>query len=332
MAVYTTLGTNALSGLLAHYDVGSLVSAKGIAEGVSNSNWMIETTGRVTASGTTDARQFILTMYERRIDIADLPYFLGLLDHLAAHDCPVPRTIHDKSGASHRMIDGKAVALIEYLPGTSPDQPSASQARAVGEALATIHVAGQSFEAQRANALGPAEWVGTLEQCGADALARIDAALPDMLDHARALQQNWPTGLPQSVIHSDLFPDNVLMLSDTVSGLIDFYFACNDMMAYDLAVTHAAWCFNASGKQFDGDLGQALLDGYCSVRPLDTAEWQAMPVLAQGACMRFIASRAIDWLETPEDALVTRKNPVDFVKRMAFYAEAQHSLFTPQAA
>lgn len=309
MAVYTHLGAHDLAQLIAAYDVGDLISAKGIAEGVSNSNWLVETT----------RSRFILTMYERRIDLADLPFFLGLLDHLSAKGCPVPRTIHDRHGAAFRMIGDKAVALIEFLPGVSIDQPDAAQAHAVGAVLAQMHLAAADMPAHRANDLGPAVSASVLELCGADGLARIDAELPAAIGLASDVVSRWPGGLPQSVIHSDLFPDNVLMLGQQVTGLIDFYFACHDTMTYDLAVTHAAWSFTAGGHQFRADVGQAVLGGYESVRRLEPAEREALPLLAQGACLRFVSSRAQDWLSLPDDALVTRKDPMDFMRRLAFY-------------
>lgn len=323
MAVYTQLTSADLEELIGHYDVGQLVSAKGIAEGVSNSNWLIETTGK---DG--NGARFILTMYERRIDLADLPFFLDLLDHLAAKGCPVPRTIHDREGASFRWIGPKAVALIEFLPGVSVDQPSPQQAYAVGRVLAQMHLAARDFPKARANALGADASAKVLAECGTQKLALIDPALPVTIGIAAKIAAEWPQGLPQSVIHSDLFPDNVLMRGDEVSALIDFYFACNDAMAYDLAVTHAAWSFTAGGHDYRTDVGAALLAGYQEVRPLEAAERAAMPILAQAAALRFVSSRAQDWLDTPADALVTRKDPMDFVRRLDFYAAQGPALFT----
>ncbi|QSB44526.1 homoserine kinase [Tsuneonella flava] len=326
MAVYTHLGAEDLASLIATYDVGELVSAKGIAEGVSNSNWLIETTGADGAGA-----RFILTMYERRIELDDLPFFLGLLDHLSAHGAPVPRTIHCRDGDAYQLIDGKAVALIEFLPGVSVDQPTPAQARAVGAALAEMHRAAHDFPMERANTLDIGESLRVLQHCGGNALATVDPALPEMIDHAARLSAAWPQGLPQAVCHTDLFPDNVLMRGSSVTGMIDFYFACTDAMAYDIAVTHAAWSFDKSGGRFDRAIGRALLAGYESVRPLDPVERQSLPVLAQGACLRFVASRAEDWLETPVDALVTRKDPMDYVRRLHFYAEAGDNPFHPAA-
>lgn len=319
MAVYTHLGAEDLAALIAAYDVGELVSAKGIAEGVSNSNWLVETT----------AGRFILTMYERRIDTGDLPYFLGLLDHLSARGCAVPRTIHDRSGAGWREVEGKAVALIEFLPGVSVDRPTAAQARAVGAALAEVHLASADFGQSRANALDIGHSAQALAACGAAALAAIDPSLPALIERARALHAAWPRGLPQAVCHTDLFPDNVLMLGAKVGGLIDFYFACSEAMAYDLAVTHAAWSFDLAGTRFAPAVGSALVAGYESVRRLTNGERAALPVLAQGACLRFVASRAEDWIATPADALVTRKDPLAFARRLQFYVEAGDRAFQP---
>ncbi|MEP5937138.1 MAG: homoserine kinase [Erythrobacter sp.] len=317
MAVYTHLAAEDLAQLISTYDVGELVSAKGIAEGVSNSNWLIETTGS-RASGT----RFILTMYERRIETSDLPFFLGLLDHLADHDCPVPRTIHDRDGAAYRMVDGKAVALIEFLPGVSVDHPTPAQARSVGRALAQIHLAASNFDQSRYQTLGLAAWDDLIDKCGDDALATIDPTLPKIaFDELTWLAGEWPGGLPHGVTHCDLFPDNVLMLGDEVTGLIDFYFAANDIFAYDLAVTHAAWCFSSDGATFRPEISSALIAGYEDVRALSQDERECLHILARGACMRFIASRSEDWLTTPDDALVARKDPMDFARRLAFYRE-----------
>jgi len=327
VAVYTQLSAEDLAALIAHYDVGELVSAKGIAEGVSNSNWLIETTGGNGPDSGETAR-YILTMYEFRIELGDLPFFLGLLDLLADKKCPVPRTIHDREGASHRMLGDKAVALIEFLPGVSIDRPEPAQALSVGKALANIHLAAADYDT-RVNEMGLASWQDLTDQCGESGLAQIDPDLPAIVEDALDyFGGNWPGGLPQGVIHADLFPDNVLMLGDRVSGLIDFYFACTDFFAYDLAVTHAAWCFADHGRVFRPEISAALMQGYESVRPLEEAEREALPVLARGAAMRFVATRAYDWLNTPADALVTRKDPMDFARRMQFYADQGETIFS----
>jgi len=317
MAVYTNLGAEDLAALIAEFDVGELTSAKGIAEGVSNSNWLVETTGKTGAGA-----RFILTMYEFRIEVEDLPFFLSLLDHLAAKGCPVPRTIHDRSGALYRMVGDKAVALIEFLPGVSVSHPTPGQARSVGRALAQLHLASADFGQSRENAMGLVESRRLADACGAEGMAQIDPALAALVARELPLlERAWPSDLPRSVIHADLFPDNVLMLGEQVTGLIDFYFACTDLTAYDVAVTHAAWCFDGEGRKFDPAISAALLEGYESLRPLSEAERDALPVLARAAALRFTMSRAFDWLNTPADALVVRKSPMAFARRLEFYAD-----------
>jgi homoserine kinase type II len=326
LAVYTQLGAEALATIIAEFDVGALTSAKGIAEGVSNSNWLIETMGPESIGTGQQGARFILTMYETRTDIGDLPFFLGLLDHLAARNCPVPRTIHDRTGCAFRMHEGKALALIEFLPGVSVSEPTPAQARAVGAALAQIALAAADFPQQRTNELGLAGWQELARACGMEGLASIHPELGTLVQREMArLARQWPRDLPHSVIHADLFPDNVLMLGDKVTGLIDFYFACTDVTAYDLAVTHAAWCFGDDGKRFDAALSEALLAGYESVRPLLVEERIALPILARGAAMRFLMTRAYDWMNTPAGAMVTRKDPLAFARRLEFYADPAHA-------
>jgi len=310
MAVYTQVPTEELEALIALYRVGTLVSAKGIAEGVENSNYLIDTTGG----------RFILTLYEKRVDEADLPFFLALLDHLAESGNPVPRALRDTHGRQIQRVAGRPACLIEFLPGVWPTQPTPVQARAAGGALGRMHVALQSFEGERPNSLGPAGWHALADRCG----AQLDAIAPGLrtrvTDELAWLDAHWPSALPRSVVHADLFPDNVLMLGERVTGLIDFYFSCTELRAWDLAVMHAAWCFSGDGRQFDTVLGDALIAGYDAEHPLLPEERAAFPALARGACLRFLLTRAWDWLNTPADALVTRKDPLAFLRRLDHYA------------
>ncbi len=317
MAVYTRVSAEEIGKFIERYDVGTLVSAKGIAEGVENSNYLIETT----------SDRFILTLYEKRVDPADLPFFLGLLDDLGAAGLPVPPAIRDESGEQIQQLAGKTACLIKFLPGVSVSRPTPAQAEATGKALGQMHAATLDYRPRRTNSMGLASWQALAEQCGQQALDEIS---PGLHDHVAAeleyLSANWPEDLRISAIHADLFPDNVLMLGDEVTGLIDFYFSCTDFIAYDIAVTHAAWCFSDDGGDFDQQLSQALLSGHDRTMRLTAAERAALPVLARGAAMRFLLSRAFDWINTPPDALVTRKDPAAFLNRLKFY-QAHADLF-----
>jgi homoserine kinase type II len=313
MAVYTQVSAEAATALLADYDVGNLVALKGIAEGVENSNYLLET----------DRSQFILTLYENRVDPDDLPYFHDLLAHLHNNGCLVPRFIEDQRGEWLKDICGRKGCLIEFLRGISVSEPTASQAKAVGATLGMMHAALADFSRHRPNPLGISSWQPLFERCDHDAAERLQNGLSARIAAECAyLGVNWPTNLPQSAIHADLFPDNVLILDGRVTGLIDFYFACTDSKAYDLAVTHAAWSFSADGHQYREDIGAALIAAYQNEYPLNSDERAALPILARGASLRFLLTRLYDWINTPTDALVSRKDPLAFMRRLDHYSQA----------
>lgn len=321
MAVYTHVSAEALAAFLTRYDVGELVSAKGIAEGVENSNYMVDTTkGR-----------FFLTLYEKRVEADDLPYFIALLDHLAAKGLPVPPAIKDRNGIEIQELEGRAACLIKFLPGVSVSHPTTAQAHAAGAAMGSMHGALEDFALDRLNSMGMTTWEAQLHQCG-HALDEIEPGLFDRVDKALELIiKRWPTDLPTSAIHADLFPDNVLMLGSEVTGLIDFYFASTDIRAYDLAVMHGAWAFDASGSTYFPPVGKALVDGYIQAFGLSEGERAALPVLAEGAAIRFLLSRAWDWLNTPAEAMVTRKDPLAYLRRYDYYRTFDPDLFLFEA-
>ncbi|MCE7795854.1 homoserine kinase [Sphingobium sufflavum] len=317
MAVYTAVPAEALADFLADYDCGTLISAKGIAEGVSNSNFLVETTG---SDGL--GHRYILTLYEHRTDPEDLPFFIDLLDHLGAKGLPVPRFIPDSVGHHVKTLCGRPACLIEFLTGVSVTEPTAGQAFAAGRAMAELHRAAADFVGARHNDLGIDGWQPLAASCDGDLdsiAPGLEARVTDELAHLTAA---WPDRLARSVIHADLFPDNVLMLGERVTGLIDFYFSCTDIRAYDLAVIHGAWCFDGDGATYHADRGEALVAGYQSLLPLSAEERAAFSTLCRGAAIRFLLTRAYDWINTPADAMVTRKDPLAYLRRLDFYAAA----------
>ena len=312
MAVYTQLGSEDVATLLAGYSVGELVSMKGIAEGVENSNFYVETTeGR-----------FILTLYETRVDPSDLPFFYALLAHLHAAGCKVPCFIADSSGKWLQRVAGRPACLIEFLPGVSVTRPTAAQAGATGAALGHLHSALQNFDQVRPNSLGLTSWQPLANRCSHAELEQIAPGLAKRIAaECDFVETHWPDNLPVSAIHADLFPDNVLMLGDTVTGLIDFYFACTDVRGYDVAVTHSAWAFSTDGRTFLRDASAAFLQGYAGAFEIDVPTRDAMPVMMRGAALRFLLTRCYDWINTPASALVTRKDPLAFLRRLEFYSD-----------
>lgn len=308
MAVYTDVTAEELTEFLVPYGIGDLLSYKGIAEGVENSNYLLH-----TSKG-----YFFLTLYEKRVAVNDLPFFLGLMAHLATHGINCPQPVVTKSGEALGTLAGRPAAIIDFLEGVWPRKPNAAHCAAVGQALAKMHLAGADFSMSRANALSVKGWRPLFDQAAdrADGVQHgLRTLLGAELDH---LEQHWPSDLPKGVIHADLFPDNVLFLGDRLSGLIDFYFACNDMLAYDVAICLNAWCFEID-HSFNVTKARAFLNAYTRERELSTAEQEVLPLLARGAAMRFLLTRLVDWLNVPPGALVRPKDPLEYVRKLRFH-------------
>ncbi len=308
MAVYTAVSDAALARFLAGYSLGEMCSFVPIAEGVENSNYLLD-----MRSG-----RYILTLYERRVEPADLPWFLGLMEHLATHGITCPLPVHGQDGASLRTLCDRPACITTFLPGRWPRQVLPRHCEVVGEALARLHLAGKGYAPGRANTLGPAGWPPLLARCGeaANTVAPgLHAELTSALAHVLAA---WPDDLPRGHIHADLFPDNAFFEGERLTGIIDFYFAATDLLAYDLAICLNAWCFEDDLHPCD-ERASTLLAGYERVRPLEAAERAALPVLCQGAALRFLLTRLYDWLNTPADALVTRKDPLAYRARLRHY-------------
>jgi homoserine kinase type II len=308
MAVYTDVSFEDLEIFLEAYDIGEARVFKGIAEGVSNSNYFLQT----------DKGRYILTLYEKRTEISELPFFLGLMEHLAASGLPCPTPLHMKNGASSAVLNGRTAAVLTFLDGISLRRPGAEHCIVAGRALAELHAKGGGFAMRRANGLGLRAWGAMVAEC-ANKADDVQPGLKQLMEKELAhLESHWPQTLPTGVIHADFFPDNVLFLETKVSGIIDFYFACYDSLAYDLAVTLNAWCFETDGA-YNLTKGQALLQGYQEVRLLNPAERAAFPLLCRGAAMRFLLTRLYDWLNRAPEALVRLKDPREFGRRLRFH-------------
>jgi homoserine kinase type II len=308
MAVYTDVADDDLRAFVALYDIGEVLACKGIAEGVENSNYLV----------TTERGNFILTLYERRVARHDLPFFIALMDHLANNGVACPTPLHGRDGVALRELCGRPAAMVTFLNGMWPRRIEPFHCAGVGRALATLHSAGASFQMTRANNLSVAGWRPLFEACAARA-GEVQRGLADELaDELALLERHWPPILPAGVIHADLFPDNVFFRDREVSGLIDFYFACTDFLAYDVAVCLNAWCFETDGS-LNVTKARLLLDNYRRVRPLSPEELAALPLLARGSALRFLLTRLFDWLNQPQGALVRPKDPLEFLRKLRFH-------------
>jgi homoserine kinase type II len=310
MAVYTEVPDDELAAFMAAYDVGDVTGCKGIAEGVENSNYLVTTT----------TGPFILTLYERRVNPADLPFFIELMEHLAKNGvkCPVP--LHTRDGHALRTLCGRPAAVITFLNGMWPRRIEAWHCQELGKALAEMHVAGRAFAKRRDNNLSLAGWRDLYVKVEG-AAEGVEKGLHDTLhSEIESLSRSWPSDLPTGVIHADLFPDNVFFMGKVCSGLIDFYFACTDFLAYDLAICLNAWCFEADGA-LNVTKAAKLFAGYQAVRVLTPAEKAALPLLARGAAMRFLLTRLYDWVNTPPGAMVKPKDPREYLRKLKFHRD-----------
>ena len=310
MAVYTTVSDDELTEFLNRYDLGEVLAFKGIAEGVENSNFLLQT----------EHGNHILTLYEKRVAPEDLPYFLALMRHLAAKgvDCPLPIAACD--GSALQSLCGRPAAIISFLEGLWPRRIHPFHCRELGAGLARMHLAGADFAMTRPNNLSIDDWRPLLEACG----PRSDEVRPALFGELNLelgkLESEWPEELPQGVIHADLFPDNVFFRNERLTGFIDFYFACNDALAYDVAVCLNAWCFEPDGS-FNITKAQQFLASYRAVRPLDERELLALPLLCRGAALRFLLTRLFDWLNHPPGAFVKPKDPLEYYRKLRFHAD-----------
>jgi len=311
MAVYTEVPDGELAAFVDLYDLGHVVSCKGIAEGVENSNYLLQTT----------AGNFILTLYEKRVDRADLPFFLGLMEHLAAKGLSCPTPIKARDGQALHELCGRPAVLVSFLNGVWPRKPTERHCQQVGTALADLHLKGRDFAITRANNLSVAGWHKLVDATKARA-DEVEPGLAKVItDELTYLEQHWPRDLEIGVIHADLFPDNVFFLDDQLSGLIDFYFACTDFLAYDIAVCINAWCFETNGS-FNVTKARLMVRNYNNVRPIPAAEMQALPILCRGSALRFLLTRLYDWLNHPPGAFVKPKDPLEYLRKLRFHQKA----------
>ena len=320
MAVYTDVSDEDLIAFLADYEIGDVVSFKGIAEGVENTNYLLQTATLNAAA----PQSYILTLYEKRVRPEDLPYFLGLMDHLAENGISCPTPIHGRDGAALRELAGRPAAIVSFLSGVWPKKSTPAHCAELGAAMAQMHEAGQSFDGHRSNAMSIEGWETLMTQTS-EQEDTVSPGLAEVIsDEFGYIASQWPNDLPTGVIHADLFPDNVFFLGDRLSGLIDFYFACNDALAYDIAICINAWCFEPDNS-LNVTKARALLRGYASVRPLTRAEFDALPQLCRGSALRFLLTRLYDWINHDADAYVQPKDPKQFLGRLRFHQQVDGS-------
>jgi len=308
MAVYTEVPDDELNAFIDTYDIGKVTSCKGIAEGVENTNYLLKT----------DQNDFILTLYEKRVNRKDLPFFINLMEHLAANNIACPTPVKDRQGKVLRELAGRPCALISFLQGMWVRRPLPNHCAELGKAMAGLHLAAQNFEGYRKNSLSVRDWRPLFEQSKAQADSVQIGLTREIEEELDRLEADWPTGLPQGIIHADMFPNNVFFIGEHLSGIIDYYFACSDALVYDIAICLNAWCFEHDGA-FNTTKARAMLSAYQAVRPLSKDEFDALPLMARGASLRFLLTRLYDWLNIPDGAMVKPHDPLEYLRKLRFH-------------
>ncbi len=314
MAVYTDITNEELDALLREYEIGDALSCKGIAEGVENSNFLLHT----------QTGFYILTLYEKRVNKDDLPFFLGLMEHLAEEGFVSPTPIATKTGETLTEVAGRPAAIISFLEGRSVRRPTPDHCAFLGDTLAKMHLAAANFQIERPNTLSVHSWRALFNDCLSNPqdTSIKQSEISEIEAELSFLEGQWPSNLPTGVIHADLFPDNIFFLNDQVSGVIDYYFACNDFLIYDLAICINAWCFETDAS-FNITKARKMLKAYGKVREISEAELEALPLLCRGAALRFYLTRLYDWLNQIEGALVKPKNPAEYLKKIRFLQDVK---------
>lgn len=311
MAVFTPVSLEDAKAYLCAYDIGELTHLEGIEEGVSNTNFKVETTTGLYA----------LTLFEAATPQDDLPWFMDYTLYLDRKGFPAPGPVLKRDGSSLGVLNGKACALIKWLPGRWPRNPDVRHAASAGEYLARLHLTGGDFPEIRVNSMGPHVWPHLIERCEPKASTnpRAEAILNDFRAELRFLRHHWPVDLPKGAIHADYFTDNVLMNDDgVVTGVIDYYYACTDFYAYDLAVALNAWGFTPGGQPLPEMIG-AFATAYAAMRPLSEAEIAALPLFARGSAVRFTLTRLYDLLNHDPAWVVKPKDPEAFYRRLEYH-------------
>ena len=298
MSVYTVIERDELETFLADYDVGALRSFSGITAGIENTNYFVTTT----------AGDYVLTLFEFT-PATELPFFLELMAHLAEHGVPSAHPLADRAGRFLRELKGRPAALVMRLPGASVTRPEIEHCRAIGRAMARMHLASLDFPAQRANDRGP-DWRADVARVVAPHLDDEDRRL--LKASIEEFSEDGFAGLPSGVIHADLFRDNALFEAYRLTGLIDFYYAHSGAFVYDLAVAVADWCFDDDKRALKSELAGALLGAYGEVRPLLEGERQAWMAALRAAGLRFWLSRLKDRHFPRDGALTHIKDPLPF--------------------
>tara|TARA_Y100001970_G_C14193357_1_gene836668 strand:- start:650 stop:1600 length:951 start_codon:yes stop_codon:yes gene_type:complete len=308
MAVYTSIDVQTLNNFLKKYNIGELLGYEGILEGVENTNYKI----------TTIKNKFILTIFEKRVNEEELPFFIELQHHLSKKNIKCPRPIADKKNNYVNVMKEKKCVIMSYLEGEKLHDVKPKHCLQLGEEIANMHLCTSDFTLSRKNNLDQSNWKSIFRKCQSAENHKYYQFYTLIENELIFIEKNWPKNLPSGVIHADIFQDNVFYIKEKLTGLIDFYFACNDYYAYDLAICINAWCFNNNGD-FDSEKFNSIISGYNNLRKLNEEEYKYIRILMRGAAVRFLLTRLHDELYHPKNAFVEPKDPIEYLNILKFH-------------
>ena len=316
MAVYTKLSENELREFFLKYNLGKLLSYEGIEEGIENTNYFIQT----------EKGKFILTLYEKRVEEKDLPFFISLMRNLFDKNFPSPEPIINKNGNYISEISQKKAAVVTFLDGRAKKILTPNDCYEVGINTAKLHSITKNLTSKRENKLSVNSWKKIYTNVKKDC-SKIYQKLPEIIEkNLDVIEKNWPKNIPSGIIHADLFSDNIFFKNDKISGIIDYYFSCYDFYAFEIAICLNALCFEGKNENlsFNVTKSKKFIDGYSSIRKLTEEEKKSLKILCQGAAMRFLLTRVFDYLNLTKGAIVKIKDPLEYLKRLEFHDNVEN--------
>jgi|TARA_B110000438_G_scaffold296673_1_gene341736 homoserine kinase type II len=311
MAVYTKLSEEELKNFFSKYNLGKLLNYKEIKEGIENTNYFVQM----------EKGKFILTLYEKRVEEKDLPFFISLMRNLFDRNFLSPEPIINKNGNYITEVLNKKAAVVSFLNGQAKKILSPANCYDVGINSAKLHLITKDLTGKRINKLSVDSWRKIYNKVKKDC-SKIHPNLTKIIEkNLDKVEKNWPKNIPSGIIHADLFPDNIFFENDQLSGIIDYYFACHDFYAFEIAVCLNALCFEGKNENLSFNITKAkkFIDGYSSIRKLTEEEKESLKILCQGAALRFLLTRVFDYLNLTEGAIVKIKDPIEYLKRLEFH-------------
>lgn len=315
MAVYTNISLIELNEFLDLYSIGKADDLVGIKSGIENTNYLVKINNQ----------KYILTVFEKRTHQDDLPFFFNLMNHLNDSGIKCPQAIKTKDDEYYKLLKGKPASLTSFVDGKILNRIEPNHCSELGKSMALLHNASSVLNMSRNNQMGFENFGVLIKKLEENMAESDDVPIELIKNEYHFLNQNISFNLPSGIIHADLFPDNVFFANNSLSGIIDFYFSCNDYYAYEIAICINAWCFEEKSNEFNISKAKKLLSSYNGVRELTISEIDSLPLLCRAAALRFLLTRLIDFYQETSSSLLVKKDPTEYLKKLKFHQSISHA-------